>query len=388
MSFFKVLSQSGSARRGELHTPHGTIQTPVFMPVGTYGAVKSVAPEELKAAGSQIILGNTYHLYLRPGLDLLQQFGGLHRWMGWDRPILTDSGGFQVFSLAKSVQLLQNGVRFRSHLNGDEIFLTPQLAAQIQRTIGSDIAMVLDHCPALPSTPALLNEAVERSARWAGVFLREPKKEGQAIFGICQGGTNLELRRKSLELTCALPIDGIAVGGLSVGEPHEEMVATLEGIQPHLPPSLPHYLMGVGTPLDLLEAIHNGIDMFDCVLPTRNGRNGGLFTHDGLLNIRNQQYRLADEPIDPECHCPACTQFSRSYLRHLFITKEILGCRLATLHNLHYYHRFIAMARHAIDQKSAKGGWADFYSQMRPRLKAGYGKGVLADEHNEPNETL
>lgn len=338
------------------------------MPVGTYGAVKTLAPDELKTLGAQILLGNTYHLFLRPGLELLKKFGGLHRFMNWDRPILTDSGGFQVFSLAQSRKMSEEGVRFRSHLNGDEIFLTPELCAQIQQTIGSDIAMVLDECVALPATEKKLNEAVTLSYRWAKRFLEVPRLDGQAIFGIVQGGTSLPLRKQSLELTQSLPIDGLALGGLSVGEPHHEMVEVLDGLKSLLPPALPHYLMGVGTPRDLLEAVRCGVDMFDCVLPTRNARNGGFFTDDGLLNIRNSEYRFDETPIDPSCQCETCRHYSRAYLRHLFQIKEILGCRLATTHNLHYYLRFMDRMRSAIEQ----GTFSSLYSSLRPKLEASY----------------
>jgi queuine tRNA-ribosyltransferase len=363
---FTLLKTSGLARRGRLQLAHGTIETPTFMPVGTYGAVKTVSPDELHALGAQIILGNTYHLYLRPGLEILEHFGGLHRFMGWNKPILTDSGGFQIFSL--DPQMTEEGVTFRSHLNGDKIFLSPEISAQVQQTIGSDIAMVLDECPALPNTDKVIDAAVERSLRWAERFLAVPRRKDQKIFGILQGGTSIELRLKSLEGTAKLPVDGIAIGGLSVGEPHSQMIGVLSQLGPHLPPDRPHYLMGVGTPRDLLESVNCGVDMFDCVLPTRNGRNGGFFTHDGLVNIRNAQYRLDDRPIDETCECPACSQFSRGYLRHLFLTKEILGCRLATLHNLHYYHRFMLDIRTSLEE----GTFGEWYAKMSPRLAAAY----------------
>jgi queuine tRNA-ribosyltransferase len=363
---FELLGSSGFARRGRLHLAHGIVETPAFMPVGTYGAVKAMAPEELVEIGTQILLGNTYHLYLRPGLEVLEKFGGLHRFMHWDRPILTDSGGFQIFSLDPAIT--DEGVTFRSHLNGDRIALTPELSARIQQTIGSDIAMVLDECLALPNTEAKLDAAVVRSLAWARRFLDVPRRPGQAVFGILQGGTSLGLRRKSLEGTRDLPIDGLAIGGLSVGEPHSAMIGVLAALAPDLPATLPHYLMGVGTPRDLLESVNCGVDMFDCVLPTRNGRNGGFFTDRGLLNIRNQSHRLDDGPIDPGCACPCCRHYSRAYLRHLFATKEILGCRLATVHNLHYYHRFMLDIRNALD----KGTFAQWYADLSPRLAAAY----------------
>ncbi len=365
---FEVLKSDGFARRGRLTLTHGVVETPTFMPVGTLGAVKTVAPWELEAMGAQIILGNTYHLYLRPGLEVLRHFGGLHRFMKWDKPLLTDSGGFQVFSLDARRKVTDEGVLFRSHLNGDAIHLTPELSAQIQQAIGSDIAMLFDECVALPSPNHVLEQAVKRSLEWGKRFLDVPRLSGQKIFGIVQGGTSPDLRAQSLEGTLALDIDGLAIGGLSVGEPHSEMIAVLEGLAPKLPTHLPHYLMGVGTPRDLLESIRCGIDMFDCVLPTRNGRNGGFFTHDGLINIRNQKHQLDDAPIDPQCDCPCCSRYSRGYLRHLFLTKEILGCRLATLHNLHYYHRFMS----AIRQSLENGSFPVLYGEWAPRLRAAY----------------
>lgn len=368
MSTFTVSHTSGFARRGRLTLKHGVIETPVFMPVGTYGAVKTVSPRELNELGTQILLGNTYHLYLRPGLEILKTFGGLHNFMNWDKPILTDSGGFQVFSLGQMKKMTEEAVIFRSHLNGDQITLSPEIAAEIQRVIGSDIAMVLDECVALPNKIEVIEAAVERSYRWAKRFLDAPRLEGQKIFGINQGGTNQALRQKSLELTLELPIDGLAIGGLSVGETHDEMIEVLEFLAPKLPSHLPHYLMGVGTPRDLLEGIARGIDMFDCVLPTRNARNGGFFTHDGLLNIRNSEHKLDKRPIDENCACECCQNYSRAYLRHLFHTKEILGCRLATVHNLHYYHDFMRAIRGHLEG----GTFLQYYKEMSPRLKAAY----------------
>lgn len=366
---FETLCTSGFARRGRLHLAHGTVETPVFMPVGTYGAVKTLDPETLEALGTQVLLGNTYHLYLRPGTPTLDAMGGLHRFMGWDKPILTDSGGFQVFSLANNRKIDEHGVTFRSPLNGDRIELTPELCAKIQQSIGSDIAMVLDECPALPNTDAAIRNAVDRSHRWAERFFKVPRLEGQKIFAIVQGGTNLELRLDSLRKTLELPLDGLAIGGLSVGEGFQSMVEVLEGLASHLPAELPHYLMGVGTPLDLLESVHRGMDLFDCVLPTRNARNGAVFTDSGLLNLRNAQYRTDPDPIASGCECPTCLRFSRAYLRHLFSIKEILGCRLATIHNLHYYHRLMAAVRKALEQ----GTYQEFYSELQPKLLEAYG---------------
>lgn len=378
-SGFTVLHTSGSARAGRLELAHGSVLTPAFMPVGTYGAVKSATPEEVKESGSQILLGNTYHLYLRPGLEVLKKFGGLHRFMHWDGPILTDSGGFQIFSLASLKKVTPEGVHFRSHINGDKHFLTPELAAEIQQTIGSDIAMVLDE---LVPTTAPLNEveaAVERSLVWAKRFVDVPRLKGQRIFGIVQGGLDISLRLKSLAETAALPLDGLAIGGLSVGEPHSEMVRILEALAPHLPASVPHYLMGVGTPLDLIEGVRNGVDMFDCVLPTRNGRNGGFFTDEGLLNIRNHSHLLDERPIAENCGCPCCRNYSRSYLRHLFRTQEILGCRLATLHNLHYYHALMSEMRDSI----MGGKFDEYFSKKQPQLKVAYGSEVESLEGSD-----
>ncbi|NDD04322.1 MAG: tRNA guanosine(34) transglycosylase Tgt, partial [Proteobacteria bacterium] len=289
MSHFTILKTAGHARLAQLQLSHGLVETPVFMPVGTYGVVKTQTPDELQKLGTQILLGNTYHLYLRPGLELLEHFGGLHSFMNWSGPLLTDSGGFQVFSLGALRRITDEGVKFKSPLNGDEIFLSPEISAKIQQVIGSDIAMVLDECVSLPSDDRTVEQAVKRSAAWARRFFDVPRKSGQKIYAILQGGTSLAFRKQSLELTLPLPMDGLAIGGLSVGEPHKEMVHILEGLAPLLPKHLPHYLMGVGTPRDILEAVRCGIDQFDCVLPTRNARNGGFFTPNGLLNIRNSE---------------------------------------------------------------------------------------------------
>lgn len=378
--FFEIIRTDGFARRGRLHLSHGTVETPVFMPVGTYGAVKTQAPDELKLLGTQILLGNTYHLYLRPGLEILKRFGGLHAFMGWDKPILTDSGGFQVFSLGPLRKLTEEGVTFRSPLNGDLIFLSPEISAEIQQVIGSDIAMVLDECPPLPSPKAEIEKAVRLSARWAQRFFQVAPLPTQKRYLILQGGTDLEMRRLSLELMSSLPADGIGIGGLSVGEPHAEMIATLKALSPHLPPPLPHYLMGVGTPRDILEAVACGVDQFDCVLPTRNARNGGFFTPNGLLNIRNSAFQNDPNPIDPDCLCPCCRTFSRAYLRHLFQVKEILGCRLATTHNLYYYHQFLGQIRDSIE----KGRFQEFYKHHSPRLAKAY-PGVLNPDEGDPH---
>jgi queuine tRNA-ribosyltransferase len=347
---FEVTHRDGAARRGVLTTPHGVIETPVFMPVGTQGAVKAMTPRDLEEVNASIILGNTYHLYLRPGDDLIARRGGLHRFMGWTRPILTDSGGYQVFSLAARRTLDETGVRFRSHLDGLAYQLTPEKAVDIQAQLGSDIAMALDECPALPSVEAVLLESVELTARWADrcrrrmLELREGRvpavahtNKGQAQFGIVQGGTSSNLRQLSAEKTLAVGFDGYAIGGLSVGESAEEMYRTVEITAPLLPEAQPRYLMGVGTPADLVECVARGIDMFDCVMPTRNARNGQLFTSQGILNIKNARFAEDDSPLDPACGCYGCRHFSRSYLRHLFIAGEITASALNTLHNLYFY---------------------------------------------------
>lgn len=351
MSFsFHVTHQDGRARRGLATTPHGIIETPVFMPVGTHGAVKAMTVRDLEEAGASIILGNTYHLYLRPGAELIARLGGLHRFMAWSRPILTDSGGYQVFSLAARRKVTEDGVFFRSHLDGAPCDLTPELAVDLQAALGSDIAMVLDECPALPCTDAALAQSVELTARWAarartrfealrsgglsGVTQSNP---GQAQFGIVQGGTSPHLRTQSAERTMEIGFEGYAIGGLSVGETPEATYRTVELIAPLLPDDQPRYLMGVGTPVDIVECVAHGIDMFDCVLPTRNARNGQLFTSEGVLNIKNARYTADDRPVDPACGCYGCRHFSRAYLRHLFLAGEMVGSALNTLHNLYFY---------------------------------------------------
>ena len=347
---FEITHRDGLARRGRLTTPHGVVETPVFMPVGTQGTVKAMTPRDLEEVGASIILGNTYHLHLRPGDDLIARRGGLHRFMGWPGPLLTDSGGYQVFSLAGRRKITEDGVRFRSHLDGAEHQLTPEKAVDIQAQLGSDIAMVLDECPALPTSEDLLRRSVELTGRWAarcraridelrggggaGVVI---SNRGQAQFGIVQGGTSADLRRLSAELTQAIGFEGYAIGGLSVGEPPEQMYQTVAVTAPLLPSDRPRYLMGVGTPLDLVECVARGIDMFDCVMPTRNARNGQLFTSDGVLNIKNARFAEDDGPVDPACGCYTCRHFSRAYLRHVFVAGEIIGSALNTLHNLYFY---------------------------------------------------
>jgi queuine tRNA-ribosyltransferase len=361
---FTLTHTDGAARRGVVNTPHGDIETPAFMPVGTQGVVKSLTPSHLEEVGAQIILGNTYHLYLRPGDELIARRGGLHKFIGWPRPILTDSGGYQVFSLSDRRKIEEHGVHFRSHLDGSAHLLTPEKAVEIQANLGSDIAMVLDECPALPSTVEVIDKSLEMTARWAqrcrNRFL-ELKQSGQigggqAQFGIVQGGTFPELRQKSAELTVSIGFEGYAIGGLSVGEPNETMYAVTEATAPLLPASQPRYLMGVGTPLDLVESVARGIDMFDCVYPTRNARNGQLLTSEGPLNIKNAQFSEDDGPVDPACGCYTCRTFSRAYLSHLFRAGEMTSGTLNTLHNLSFYLDTMRRIREAI----AFGRFEDF----------------------------
>jgi queuine tRNA-ribosyltransferase len=347
---FHVTHRDGAARRGVLSTAHGIVDTPVFMPVGTQGTVKAMSPRDLEDIGTTILLGNTYHLSLRPGAELVGRRGGLHAFMGWSRSILTDSGGFQVFSLASRRTISDDGVEFRSHIDGSAHVLTPERAVDIQAMLGSDIAMVLDECPALPATDAALSAAVDRTGRWAercrarflalragAVPAVTSTNGGQAQFGIVQGGVSPELRARSVDHTIAVGFEGYALGGLSVGEAPAQMYDAVATAAPLLPGDRPRYLMGVGTPLDLLECVARGIDMFDCVMPTRHARNGQLFTRDGPLNIKNARYAEDDAAPDPACGCETCRRFSRAYLRHLFLAGEILGIALNTLHNVFFY---------------------------------------------------
>jgi len=370
---FTLTHTDGAARRGYVTTPHGVVQTPAFMPVGTQGAVKALTAQHLEDVGAEIILGNTYHLYLRPGDELIARRGGLHKFIGWQRPMLTDSGGYQVFSLSDRLKVEEQGVHFRSHHDGSPHLLTPEKAVEIQANLGSDIAMVLDECPALPSTVRIIDTSLELTARWArrcrARFLairetemaRQSRGEsvrigGGAQFGIVQGGTFPELRQKSAELTVSIGFEGYAIGGLSVGEPNETMYQVVEQTVPFLPADQPRYLMGVGTPIDLVESVARGIDMFDCVMPTRNARNGQLFTSAGPLNIKNAQFAEDDGPVDPACGCYTCRHFSRAYLRHLFMAGEMTGGTLNTLHNLSFYLDTMRRIREAI----AFGRFEDF----------------------------
>lgn len=349
---FQVLTRDGScaARRGRIKTAHGTIETPIFMPVGTLGTVKSLSPEELEAVGASIILGNTYHLYLRPGADLIENLGGLHRFMGWDRAILTDSGGFQVFSLARINRIEEGGVVFQSHIDGSRHMLTPESATQIQMQLGSDIAMCFDECNSYPVSREYARESMERSVRWAARCRKSHTRPDQALFGIIQGSVHVDLREYCLERLVEMGFDGYALGSLSVGEPKEEMRRVMETLTPQMPEAQPRYLMGVGKPEDLVEGVHLGVDLFDCVMPTRNARNGMLFTRQGSLQIKNSRYTRDPEPIEQDCTCYTCRKFSRAYLRHLFMARELLGYRLNTIHNLHHYLRLMEEMREAIEQ--------------------------------------
>jgi queuine tRNA-ribosyltransferase len=357
---FRVTHRDGAARRGELRTPHGVIQTPVFMPVGTRGAVKAVTHRQLEELGAEIILGNTYHLFLRPGAGLIARAGGLHRFISWDRPILTDSGGYQVFSLAKMRKVREEGAEFRSHLDGALHVLSPELATDVQAQLGSDIAMVLDECIATPATPQAARESMERSLRWArrarGRFLdlkADPSlltvtNPGQAQFGIVQGATFPDLRAESVAGTVGIGFEAYAIGGLSVGEPPEVMYEVVGHTAPLLPDDRPRYLMGTGMPDDLFECVARGIDMFDCVLPTRNARNGQFLTSRGPLSIKNARFAEDSAPPDPDCGCYTCRTFSRAYLRHLYMSGEMTGATLNSLHNLHFYLDTMRRIREAL----------------------------------------
>jgi queuine tRNA-ribosyltransferase len=355
---FELLARQelSKARRGRLTTGHGVIETPAFMPVGTQGSVKAVSPRELRELTAQIILGNTYHLFVRPGLDVIRHFGGLHRFMNWNGPILTDSGGYQIFSLAKLRKITDEGVHFQNHLDGTPTFISPEIAMEIQATLGSDIAMVLDECPPWPCEREYAARSLEMTVRWAQRSKDSLRGDRQLVFGIVQGATFPDLRRESAEATVAIGFDGYAIGGVSVGEPEEEMMLAVENSEPFLPPDKPRYAMGLGTPPQMLELIARGVDMFDCVLPTRLARNGTAFTSAGTLNLKNAEFALDKRPIEENCGCPGCREFARGYIRHLVKAEEILGLRLITLHNLHFYLHLMRQARAAIDD----GSFAEF----------------------------
>jgi len=362
---FTISRKNGDARTGTISTPRGTVPTPAFMPVGTRASVKALDPAEVRASGASIILGNTYHLMLRPGEELIRRAGGLASFMSWDGPTLTDSGGFQVFSLAKRVKISDEGVVFSSHIDGKKENLTPRRAIAVQAALGSDIAMVLDECPPGTATREVVEKAIARTTLWARGQVSEPRAPGQALFGIVQGGIHADLRIRHLEELAPMAFDGLAIGGLSVGEPIPEMYRVLEEIVTRMPEDRPRYLMGVGTPQDILEAISRGVDMFDCVMPTRNARNGQAFVRGGRINIKQARYAEDPRPIEPGCDCPCCARFDRRYLRHLFLVGEMLVSRLLTVHNLHHWGACVAGAREAI----AAGRFEDFRRDwLTPRL--------------------
>jgi queuine tRNA-ribosyltransferase len=372
---FTLLKTDGHARRGRLELNHGVIETPIFMPVGTYGSVKAMSPDELREMDAQIILGNTFHLWLRPGLDVVSKFGGLHRFIAWDRPILTDSGGFQVFSLGAMRKITEEGVKFSSPINGDRLFLSPEISMQIQRVLNADVVMQFDECTPYeidgqPVTREQAGQSMRLSLRWAKRSLDEFHREGNAnaLFAIVQGGMFEDLRDESLAALEQMDFHGVAIGGLSVGEPKDDMQRILRHTGPKLPAHKPHYLMGVGTPEDLVEGVANGIDMFDCVMPTRNARNGWLFTRYGDLKLRNARYKDEDLPIDESCDCATCRNFSRAYLHHLHRAGEILGARLNTLHNLHYYVQLMREIRASIDSGQ--------FQAFRARFAADRARGI------------
>ncbi len=353
-----------AARRGELKTLHGTIQTPIFMPVGTQATVKSVTPENLKEMNAQIILGNTYHLFIRPGQELIRSFGGLHSFMNWDRPILTDSGGFQIFSLRELAKISEEGAAFRSHLDGAKLFLSPEDAVHVQESLGSDIMMCLDTCIPYPATREETIKSTDLTSRWAIRCRNAQSDTGQLLFGIVQGGMHHDLRKEHAETLIDIGFDGYAIGGLSVGEDKAIMQDMTEATIPHLPEDYSRYLMGVGTPEDLVEGVYRGVDMFDCVMPTRNARNGTMFTSTGKVVIKNAKYRDDKRPLDPNCNCYTCRNYSRAYLRHLFQCREILSYHLNTIHNLHYYLHLMSEIREAIEKDCFSTFRNDFYGRL------------------------
>jgi queuine tRNA-ribosyltransferase len=361
---FTLYKTSGMARRGQLTLAHGKVETPAFMPVGTYGTVKAMSPLELREIGAHIVLGNTFHLWLRPGLEVIAAHGGLHGFMGWDGPILTDSGGFQVFSLGALRKITEEGVTFQSPVNGDKLFLTPEESMRIQRVLNSDIAMIFDECTPYPASLREAADSMLLSLRWAARSKAAHEGNPNALFGIVQGGMFESLRDESLAELVRIGFDGYAIGGLSVGEPKADMRRILAHTAPMLPVNKPRYLMGVGTPEDLVASVAEGIDMFDCVMPTRNARNGMLFTQNGDIKIKNAQYRLDTRPLDEECSCYTCQHFSRAYLHHLHRLKEILGARLNTIHNLHYYQQLMGEIRAAIEADDF-AGFAAHFAQRR-----------------------
>lgn len=361
---FEQLGRDGTARRGRLQFPRGSVETPAFMPVGTYGTVKGMLPRDIRATGAEIILGNTFHLWLRPGTAIIEQHGDLHDFMGWDGPILTDSGGFQVFSLGAMRKISEEGVKFQSPVDGAKVFLDPETSMQIQKSLGADIVMIFDECTPYPATEIEARQSMELSLRWALRSKSAHADSTAALFGIVQGGMYPKLRRESLAGLEDIGFDGYAIGGLSVGEPKEDMLNVLDTLGPALPQDKPRYLMGVGTPADLLEGVRRGIDLFDCVMPTRNARNGHLFTSRGTLKLRNARHKTSTLPLDEVCDCYACQNFSRAYLHHLDKCNEILGSQLNTIHNLHFYQQHMAGIRCAIEAGQLEQFSREFYEQQ------------------------
>ncbi len=367
---FELLHTDAAARRGRLSFARGTVETPAFMPVGTYGTVKAMTPEEVRATGAEIILGNTFHLMLRPGIEVIRAHGDLHDFMHWDGPILTDSGGFQVFSLGALRKITEHGVTFRSPVNGDTVNLDPERSMEVQRALGADIVMIFDDCTPYPADTDTARASMELSLRWAARSKQAHGDNPAALFGIVQGGVYPHLRAASLAGLTGIGFDGYAIGGLSVGEPKADRLQVLESLLPCMPTGKPRYLMGVGTPEDLVEAVQRGVDMFDCVLPTRNARNGHLFVSSGEIRIRNSQYQSDTRPLDPDCSCYTCRHYSRAYLRHLDRANEILGARLNTLHNLHYYQSLMQGLRDAISQGQLGDFVADFHAKRAQTASA------------------
>ena len=361
---FELLCQQEKARVGRLQTARGVIETPVFMPVGTKASVKAMLPEELEEIGTQIILANTYHLHLRPGEKNIQRLGGLHKFMNWKKPILTDSGGFQVFSLSKLRKITEEGVEFCSHLDGDKHFISPEKSMEIQMDLGSDIIMAFDECPAYPSTPEKLKESMELTYRWLLRCKKTMTRSESLLFGIIQGGVDRDLRMKSLQQITSVELPGYALGGFSVGEPIHMMHELVASVGSKMPEDKPRYLMGVGTPLDLILCINSGLDMFDCVIPTRTARNGTLFTWSGKVHIKRQQYKEDSRPLDEECNCYTCQNYSKAYLRHMFMSREIVASRLNTIHNLHFYCQVMDRAKKAIHQ----GQWPSYRDECLMRF--------------------
>ena len=363
---FEKLGQSGRARRGRLALQHGVVETPVFMPVGTYGTVKGMLPRDIEEIQAQIILGNTFHLYLRPGLEVIKEHGGLHEFIKWDKPILTDSGGFQVFSLGAMRKIKEEGVTFRSPIDGSKVFLSPEISMEIQQVLNSDIVMIFDECTPYPATHEEAQKSLQLSLRWAKrckTHHHEQLNNTNALFGIIQGGMYEDLRDESLNGLLEIGFDGYAIGGLSVGEPKEEMIKVLDYLPAKMPEDKPRYLMGVGKPEDIVEAVRRGVDMFDCVMPTRNARNGHYFVTDGLVRIRNSRYRHDQSPLDPHCDCYTCKNFTRAYLYHLEKCGEMLASMLGTIHNLRYYQRLTQGIRDALDHGTFDEFVTDFYTR-------------------------